>query len=127
MSLTNHDKVNKMGSGWYVVMENGEVYTEEDGFSWKQLLTKAIPINYKQGILKVGLKNRNKRIEIEGKDNYLAPGKRFVKNLSISSGSYMSTSSKVIERFIGYYGETGKEYTKVDITTGRFYTEIEPY
>jgi len=115
-----------MPSGWYVVLENGLVFTEHDGLTWKQILSKAKPKNYTQGIDRVGLKNRNKRTEITNKDNYIPPGTRHMKEIRIG-GLNVSTRSELVERFIGYYDTVGKVVTRVDIRTGKWRQEIQPY
>lgn len=126
MSLFEHPKITKMPSGWYVVLENGKVFTEHDGVTWKQILSQAKSINYKQGVELVGLKNRNKRVEIVGKNNYTPPGTRHMKEVTVG-GVNVSTRSQLVERFIGYYDTAGKVFTRVDIRTGKFRNEIQPY
>jgi len=126
MNLYEHRKINAMPSGWYVVLENGLVFTEHDGLTWKQILSKAKPKNYTQGIDRVGLKNRNKRTEITNKDNYIPPGTRHMKEIRIG-GLNVSTRSELVERFIGYYDTVGKVVTRVDIRTGKWRQEIQPY
>lgn len=116
-----------MASGWYVVLESGDVFTEHDGLSWSQILSKALPRNYKQGIERVGLKNRNKRVEILGKDNYIPPGSRHLKEILFSGAGRRTTRSTLVERFIGYYDTKAKVITRVDVLSGAYRKEIEPY
>ena len=124
--LYEHDKIRMMPSGWYVVLESGVVFTEHDGISWKNILSKATTKNFAQGIDRVGLKNRNKRVEIQGKDYYLPPGTRHLKEIRVG-GIDVTTRSQLVERFIGYYDTAGKVYTRVDIKSGKFRNEIQPY
>ena len=115
-----------MPSGWYVVLETGQVYTEHDGVSWKAILKQAKPDKYAQGIDRVGLKNRNIRVEIQGKSYYVPPGIRNLKEITVG-GLKMTTRSELVERFIGYYDSAGKVFKRVDIKTGKFRDEIVPY
>jgi len=126
MSLYEHQKIRVMPSGWYVVLETGEVFTEYDGLDWSDILTKAKSKKYKQGIERVGLKNRNKRVEIQGKHNYTRPGTRHMREIR-AGGLIQTTRSMLVERFIGYYDTKAKVITRVDIQTGLFRNEIEPY
>lgn len=127
--LYEHQKINSMSNGWYVVLEDGSVYTEQDSIPWKKILNKSSKIKKKstsQGVLLVGLKNRNKRVEIRGKQNYLPPGTRQLKEMTVG-GNVLTTRSEIVGRFIGYYGTQGKVVTYVDRKTGQFRTEIMPY
>jgi len=126
MSLYEHPKIRIMPSGWYVVLETGEVFTEHDGINWSDILTKAQPTNYKQGIDRVGLKNRNKRIEIQGKQNYTRPGVRHMREIRVS-GLTQTIRSCLVERYISYYDTKAKVITRVDIKSGKYRNVIEPY
>jgi len=114
----NHPKLNLLEGGWYVVFNNGEVFTEPEG-QWS-----VVP--NKKDIKIMGLKRHNKYFELEGKESYLPPGESHLKELTLGAGN-MRTVDSLIGWFIGYYGDKGKIYLRVDSKTGKSIEEVVPY
>lgn len=115
-----HDKINKLEGGWYIVYKNGNVITERD-MPWVQ-------IPNKKDIDIMGLKWRNRYIELKGKDSYVPPGETQMRELSVSDGSKVQvTKQSLVGRFIGYYDKDYKVISRIDHSTGKLTTEKIPY
>lgn len=117
----NHEKINLLPGGWYVVYKNGAVLTEEE-LAWNL-------IPNKKDIIIMGLKRHNKYHEIKGKESYIPPGQTHLKELAISNkdNQEMVTKSTLVGWFIGYYDKTEKVILRVDAETGKSYWEKQPY
>jgi len=115
-----HDKINKLEGGWYVVYEDGKVIIETD-MPW-------VKVPKKREIKIMGLKWRNKHFELKNKENYIPPGETHIRELAVSSNDQIQmTKQSIVGRFIGYYDQECKVVTRVDISSGKFITEEVPY
>lgn len=115
----NHEKINQLTGGWYVVMHDGAVFTEAET-SWTTLANK-------KNIKIMGLKWRHKYHEIEGKEAYIPPGETHFRELGLHGSELRVTPQELYERFIGYYDTDGKVYYRVNVKSGELRVEKIPY
>lgn len=113
----NHSKINALQGGWYVVFYSGEVITEDDQIPWVMVPNKKL-------IKIMGLKRHNKYIEIEGKENYLAPGETHCREIMINPGTEIAVTKQTLQGwFIGYYDGNRKIIKRVNADTGKITEE----
>jgi len=110
----NSEKINLLPGGWYCVLNDGTVHTEEE-IAW-------LDIPNKRDIKLVGLKRMNKYFELENKQPYFAPGETHMKELTLVE-TQLVTKSTLVGWFIGYYDGAEKVYWRVDAETGKNWYE----
>jgi hypothetical protein len=117
----NHNKINVLDSGWYVVYKNGEVITQAEDISW-------IQIPNKKDIKIMGLKRHNKHLELEDKETYIAPGETHLRELCINPGTGFAVTKNTLQGwFIGYYDKNCKVIHRINAETGEYTVDEVPY
>lgn len=116
----SHHKINVLEGGWYVVLQDGSVFTEAE-MPWTQ-------VPNKKSIKIMGLKRMNKHYEIEGKEPYCPPGETHMRELTINDGSGNAvTKQTLVGWFIGYYEKDCKVLLRVNAITGKSGYDRLPY
>lgn len=115
----NHEKINILDGGWYIVFNDGSVITEQE-MSW-------IEVPNKRDIKLMGLKRHNKQYEIEGKENYIAPGETHYREIIVSPpDGHAITKQSLIGWFIGYCDKEGKTILRVSAIDRSAVMEVMP-
>lgn len=101
----NHEKINNLTGGWYVVFKDGSVITEEE-MPW-------IQVPNKKDIKIMALKRHQKHYELQDK-LFGPPGETHVRELSIASGEELQvTKQTLVGWFLTYYTDTHKVFFRV--------------
>jgi hypothetical protein len=120
-----HEKVNLLEGGWYVVYTDGTVKTMDEVGTW-------IKVPNKSEISIMGLKCRSKVYELKKKDNnpFLPPGRTEMREISVEqTGEIKVTKSPIMGWFIGYYDTDTEEkvIVRANKVTGKFSVERASY
>jgi hypothetical protein len=115
----NHEKINQLTGGWYVVLKDGTVHTQQE--------TDWTSIPNKKDIKVMGLKRMNKHYELQDKAAYCPPGETHMKELAIGTQELMVTKDDLVGWYIGHYTDQGKEITRINATDGSIVKEVIPY
>lgn len=121
MPISHIHEVNILSAGWYCLMQDNTVFTE-DMIDW-------INVPNKNQIQLMGMKRMHKFFEITGKAPYINPGVTKYLDLKVAANSNVPqvTANTTHSYFIGYYDTDCKVIHRVRVSDGYFSIEKEPY
>lgn len=119
MPFIEHNKLNILNSGWYVIYNDLSIVTEEE-MSW-------LEVPNKKDIKVMGLKKHNKYYELVDKYNFIPPGETHCRELKVNPGTgFAVTTQTLIGWFIGYFDKSDKVLLRVSAIDRSATTERIP-
>jgi hypothetical protein len=120
MPFLEHNKLNLLDSGWYVIYKDLQTIITEEDMSWLQ-------VPNKKDIKVMGLKKHNKYYELVDKEYFIPPGETHCREIIVNPGTeFAVTKQTLIGWFIGYYEKNIKVLLRVSAIDRSVTTEKVP-